>query len=74
MLTSDKNESISVSEYGIEVENDSSKQSIGFADIKDVEIVDGNVLQTQTSHPKNTNECTNKAVTQPLTSQTGRQN
>lgn len=33
MLTSDKNESISVSEYGIEVENDSSKQSIGFAEI-----------------------------------------
>jgi len=48
VLTSDKNESISVSEYGIEVENDSSKQSIGFADIKDVEIVDGNVLQIKT--------------------------
>lgn len=48
MLTSDKNESISVSEHGIEVENDSTRQSIAFSDIRDVEIVDGNVLHIQT--------------------------
>ncbi len=48
MLTSDKNESISVSEYGIEVKNDLSKQSISFSDIQNVEIVDGNILHIQT--------------------------
>ncbi|WP_231037823.1 TM2 domain-containing protein [Pectinatus frisingensis] len=48
MLTSDKNEIITVSEYGLQLEKDGNTQNISFSDIKDMQIAEGNILEIKT--------------------------
>lgn len=48
VLVSDKNDLIKVSEFGIDIKKDEKVQTVEFADIKDVQIADGNILEIKT--------------------------